>query len=66
MKYERIVIPVFEDKADVVYGSRFKEGICNGYLPNRLADWFLTKLSNLFTGLDCTVCRKLGKKMTVG
>ena len=65
MEYEKIVTPIFEDKADVVYGSRFKEGTRKGYLSNRLANWFLTKLSNLFTGLDCTdmeTCYKAFKR----
>ena len=54
MEYEKVVTPIFEDRADVVYGSRFKVGTRKGYVVNRLANWFLTKLSNLFTGLDCT------------
>ncbi len=65
MEYEKIVTPIFEDKADVVYGSRFKEGTRKGYMANRLANWFLTKLSNLFTGLDCTdmeTCYKAFKR----
>ena len=65
MEYERIVIPIFEDRADVVYGSRFKDGTRKGYMANRLANWFLTKLSNFFTGLDCTdmeTCYKAFKR----
>lgn len=65
MEYEKIVTPIFADKADVVYGSRFKDGARKGYLANRLANWFLTKLSNLFTGLDCTdmeTCYKAFKR----
>ena len=65
MEYEKIVTPIFEDRADVVYGSRFKDGARKGYLANRLANWFLTKLSNLFTGLDCTdmeTCYKAFKR----
>ena len=65
MEYEKVVAPIFEDKADVVYGSRFKYGMRKGYVVNRLANWFLTKLSNLFTGLDCTdmeTCYKAFKR----
>ena len=65
MEYERIVTPIFEDRADVVYGSRFKDGARKGYVVNRLANWFLTKLSNFFTGLDCTdmeTCYKAFKR----
>ena len=54
MEYPLVVTPIFEDRADVVYGSRFKSGERKGYLKNRLANWFLTALSDLFTGLDCT------------
>ena len=65
MEYEKVVTPIFEDRADVVYGSRFKVGTRKGYVVNRLANWFLTKLSNLFTGLDCTdmeTCYKAFKR----
>ncbi len=65
MEYEKIVTPIFEDRADVVYGSRFKDGAYKGYVVNKLANWFLTKLSNLFTGLDCTdmeTCYKAFKR----
>ena len=54
MEYPLVVTPIFEDKADVVYGSRFLKGERKGYLKNKLANWFLTELSDLFTGLDCT------------
>ena len=53
MEYPRVVTPIFEDKADVVYGSRFLESKMKGYLANRMANWFLTRLSNLFTHLKC-------------
>ena len=65
MEYEKIVTPIFEDKADVVYGSRFKDGMNKGFMINRLANWFLTKLSNFFTGLECTdmeTCYKAFKR----
>ncbi len=54
MEYPIIIKPILEDRADVVYGSRFKEGKMQGYLKNRMANWLLTRLSNLFTGLKCT------------
>lgn len=54
MEYPQVVNPIFEDKADVVYGSRFLESKMKGYLANRMANWFLTRLSNLFTHLKCT------------
>lgn len=65
MEYPAIVAPIFDGKADVVYGSRFKNGEMKGYLANRAANWFLTRLSNLFTGLPCTdmeTCYKAFKR----
>lgn len=53
-EYPKIIKPIIDGEADVVYGSRFKDGQMKGYLSNRLANWFLTRFSNLFTGLDCT------------
>ncbi|MCK4631537.1 MAG: glycosyltransferase family 2 protein, partial [Bacteroidales bacterium] len=62
--YEKLLQPVLEDKADVVYGSRFQ-----GSAPHRvlffwhsLGNKFLTLLSNLFTNLNLTdmeTCYKL-------
>lgn len=49
MEYPLVVTPVLLGKAKVVYGSRFKEQKAKGYLANRLANKFLTRLSNLFT-----------------
>lgn len=65
MEYPRIVYPIFNDKADVVYGSRFLNGKMKGYFANRMANWFLTRLSNLFTHLKCTdmeTCYKAFKR----
>ena len=55
-EYPRIVAPIFEGKADVVYGSRFaeKKHYEGAYKKNILANRFLTALSNLFTGLRIT------------
>lgn len=49
MEYPRVVTPIMEGKAKVVYGSRFKKSKAKGYLANRLANKFLTMLSNIFT-----------------
>lgn len=54
MDYSRIVAPIFKGEADVVYGSRFLNTKAKGYLQNRLANKFLTKLSNFFTHLNIT------------
>ena len=53
-EYPQIIKPIIDGEADVVYGSPFKDGQMKGYLSNRLANLFLTRFSNLFTGLDCT------------
>lgn len=65
MEYPKVVTPIFDDKADVVYGSRFLRSKRKGYLANRLANWFLTRLSNCFTHLKCTdmeTCYKAFKR----
>ncbi len=49
MEYPKVAGPVLAGKAKVVYGSRFKNQKAKGYLANRLANKFLTMLSNLFT-----------------
>ena len=48
-EYRKVVTPIFEGKAKVMYGSRFLKSRAKGYLANRLANKFLTFLSNLFT-----------------
>ena len=48
-EYPLVVEPIFEGKAEVVYGSRFMNQRAKGYLLNRLANKFLTFLSNLMT-----------------
>lgn len=49
MEYPQVVNPIFEGKANVVYGSRFLNQKRKGYLANRLANWALTTFSNIFT-----------------
>ena len=49
MEYKDVILPIVEGRARVVYGSRFKNAPAKGYLANRLANKFLTVLSNLFT-----------------
>jgi len=53
--YPRLLKPLAEDRADVVYGSRFLHGRREGWpLLSYLANRFLTRLSNLTTGLKLT------------
>lgn len=63
-EYNKMLLPVFKDQADVVYGSRFMGG-----QPHRIlffwhscGNKFLTFLSNMFTDLnlsDMETCYKL-------
>jgi len=62
-EYLKIITPIIEDKADVVYGSRFISGECRRvlYYWHRLGNGFLTTLSNIFTNLnlsDMETCYK--------
>lgn len=49
MEYPKLVTPIFEHKARVVYGSRFLNQKRKGYFANRMANFVLTKFSNFFT-----------------
>ena len=49
MDYPQVILPIVEGKAKVVYGSRFLHSKAKGYLANRMANKFLTFLSNVFT-----------------
>lgn len=49
MEYPRVVNPIFEGKARVVYGSRFLNQKRKGYFANRWANYVLTVFSNFFT-----------------
>lgn len=48
-EYPTVVEPIASGKARVCYGSRFLNSKAKGYLANRLANRFLTGLSNIFT-----------------
>lgn len=49
MEYPQVVMPIFEGKARVIYGSRFLRQKRKGYFANRMANYVLTMFSNLFT-----------------
>ncbi len=60
-EYPLVADPIFIGEADVVYGSRFLNQKRKGYLANRLANRFLTALSNVATGeklTDMETCYK--------
>ncbi|MFC1504404.1 glycosyltransferase family 2 protein [Spirochaetota bacterium] len=54
--YMRLLHPILEDRADVVYGSRFKgeEAQRVLYFWHYIGNSFLTLLSNMFTNLNMT------------
>ncbi len=61
--YEKLLAPIFEDKADVVFGSRFSGGESHRviYFWHSLGNRMLTLLSNMLTDLNLTdmeVCYK--------
>ena len=53
-EYSLVVTPIANGECEVCYGSRFLNQKAKGYRANRIANKFLTKLSNLFTGLKLT------------
>ncbi|GAB4492584.1 MAG: glycosyltransferase family 2 protein [Anaerolineales bacterium] len=66
-EYPRLLKPIEEDRADVVYGSRFIGGDSHRvlYFWHSVANHFLTLLSNMFTNLnlsDMEVCYKVFKR----
>ncbi len=66
-EYPRLLKPIFDDRADVVFGSRFIGGESHRvlYFWHSVGNRFLTLLSNMFTNLnlsDMEVCYKVFKK----
>lgn len=66
-EYSKLLKPILEGKADVVYGSRFvgSESHRVLYFWHSLGNKFLTLLSNVFTNLNLTdmeVCYKVFKR----
>lgn len=64
--YPKLLTPIIDDKADVVYGSRFiGEPHRVLYFWHTLGNKFLTAFSNMFTNLNLTdmeVCYKVFRK----
>ena len=66
-EYYRLVKPVIDGKADVVYGSRFKGSECHRiiYFWHMIGNQALTLLSNMFTDFnlsDRETCYKVFRK----
>ncbi len=67
-EYPQVIAPILEGKAKVVYGSRFLGQRAKGYLANRMANKFLTVLSNLFTHqklTDMETCYKAFRREVI-
>lgn len=50
----RVIWPILEGDAEVVYGSRYLNKSTDPSLVHRLGNWFLTFCSNTLTGLQLT------------
>jgi glycosyltransferase involved in cell wall biosynthesis len=68
-EYLRLIQPILEGKADVVYGSRFiGESHRVLHFWHSMANKFLTVLSNMFSGLNLTdmeVCYKVFRREVI-
>lgn len=55
-EYPKLMKPILEDRADVVFGSRFAGGEAHRvlYFWHSVGNAFLTQLSNMFTNLNLT------------
>lgn len=55
-EYTRIVKPIVEGKAEVVYGSRFMGGDAHRvvYYWHMVGNWLLTTISNMLTNINLT------------
>lgn len=66
-EYPKLLTPILDGRADVVYGSRFLGGECHRvlYYWHYLGNRFLTTLSNMFSNLNLTdmeTCYKLFRR----
>lgn len=69
-EYPKLVKPILDGKADVVYGSRFVGADAHRvlYFWHRLGNGFLTLLSNAFTNLNLTdmeTCYKVFRREVI-
>lgn len=66
--YPKVLKPILEGKARVVYGSRFLHQAAKGYKANQIANKALTGLSNLFTHqklTDMETCYKCFRREVI-
>jgi glycosyltransferase involved in cell wall biosynthesis len=69
-EYPKMLRPIADGRADVVYGSRFAGGECHRvlYFWHSLGNRFLTLLSNAFTNLNLTdmeTCYKMFRREVI-
>ena len=69
-EYPKLLKPILDDKADVVYGSRFAGGESHRvlYFWHSVGNQVLTTLSNMFTGLnlsDMETCYKAFRREVI-
>ena len=69
-EFGELLAPILDDKADVVYGSRFQSGRPHRvlYFWHSLGNKLLTLASNMFTGLnlsDMETCYKLFRREVI-
>lgn len=69
LDYGRLLAPILDGRADVVYGSRFTGGVHRVlFFWHALGNRFLTTLSNMFTNLNLTdmeVCYKAFRREVI-
>ncbi len=68
--YPKLIKPIIEDKADVVFGSRFQGSAPHRvvYFWHRIGNGFLTLLSNILTDLDLSdmeTCYKVFRREVI-
>ena len=66
-EYPKLIKPILDGKADVVFGSRFSGGECHRvlYYWHSVGNKVLTQMSNMFTNLNLTdmeVCYKVFRR----
>jgi glycosyltransferase involved in cell wall biosynthesis len=70
VEYSRMLTPIADGRADVVFGSRFTGGECHRvlYFWHSVGNRFLTLLSNAFTNLNLTdmeTCYKMFRREVI-
>ena len=69
-EFHKLLVPILDGRADVVYGSRFAGGECHRvlYFWHSVGNRFLTLMSNAFTNLNLTdmeTCYKMFRREVI-